>query len=239
MINFEKDFDFFWDLINKNENFAFARYADGEVLLMKGLQVSENTQAFNIDRWKSPNTLTRVGKELLESLNHEEENYYYAISGKNDNLSDYDFLVNNIKQNKDKLTFVNLWINANYKRTKINYSQLKREVVLICNQKARTENFPFPVKEIIPFPDDCITFWESNSDLFINNLIEKVSKLENELFFISCGPVSEIIISNLYKKNPNNTYVDVGSSIDEFVHKRITRPYMIPNSIYSKQISTF
>ena len=43
----------------------------------------------------------------------------------------------------------------------------------------------------------------------------------------------------MYKANPKNQYIDVGSSLDEFTHGRITRPYMDVNSPYSNEISKF
>jgi Asp-tRNA(Asn)/Glu-tRNA(Gln) amidotransferase A subunit family amidase len=75
--------------------------------------------------------------------------------------------------------------------------------------------------------------------ILTSEIIEKYSSMTNQLFFISCGPISEIIIDVLYKANPNNTYIDVGSSIDEFVHGYKTRPYMYNTSPYSKLISKF
>ena len=147
MDKFSKDFDFFWEKIEKKENFSFSRYADGEILLMKGLEVGENTQAFNVDKWKSPNNLTKVGMHLLKTLNHNEDNYYYAIPGINDNIEDYHFLKNKIISNN--LTFVNLWINNNYNKTKNRLNNLNRDVILICNEKANSENFPFKINEII------------------------------------------------------------------------------------------
>jgi hypothetical protein len=239
MEKFNSDFNNFWGLINTNINFTFARYADGEVMLMKGQAVSDGTQASSIDKWKAPNSLTKVGEQLLETLNHVEDNYFYAISSITDNINDYTFLKNNIKQKEDKLTFVNLWINANYNLMVKNLCSNKREVILICNKDAKKENFPFNVIDITPFPDDCINFWVENDKSFIDEITKKYSALNNQLFFISCGPISEIIIDALYKANPNNTYVDVGSSIDEFVHGYKTRQYMDNNSYYSKLISKF
>lgn len=238
MEKFKSDFEYFWSLIEKGENFTFARYADGEVMLMKGQPVTEGTQAFSIDKWKAPNTLTKVGGELIATLNHTEPNYFYAISSKTDNINDYQYLKENIKQTEDKLTFVNLWINANYLSMKRKLCANKREVILICNEEAKIENFPFNVTEIIPFPNDCINFWENNSVEFLDKL-NNFKDLNNQLIFISCGPISEIIIHKLYENNPNNTYVDVGSSIDEYVHGKLTRPYMDPSSFYSKMISSF
>jgi len=239
MDKFFTDFDYFWGKIERNENFTFTRYADGEVMLMNGISVKEGTQAFNVDKWSAPAKLTKVGVELLESLNHIENDYFYAISSKTDNINDYLYLRNNIKQNDDNISFVNLWINANYQKTIEKYKTLNRPVTLICNYKAKKDNFPFNVDRIIPFPDNCIEYWEISGDSFVEMLINEVGKKQNELFFISCGPVSEIIIHKLYKNNPNNTYIDVGSSIDEFVHGQKTRPYMNDGSIYSKMISSF
>lgn len=239
MDKFDLDFDFFWDLIDRGINFTFTRYADGEVMLMRGEEVNAATQAARVDNWMAPAKLTRVGRELLTTLNHKESNYYYGISGKNDNVEDFLFLINNIKQTGDTISFVNLWINANYNRMLKKICSLKRKVVLICNEIAEIDNIPFPVSDLIRFPNSCIDFWETNADEYTSMLIDKVGNLEDQLFFISCGPVSEIIIHRLYENNPKNTYVDVGSSIDFFVHGRETRPYMNSNSEYSKAKSIF
>jgi hypothetical protein len=239
MDKFFIDFDYFWGMIEKGENFTFSRYADGEVMLMKGNQVDFNTQAYKVDKWGAPNHLTKLGSELFDSLKHTENNYYYAISSTTDNKSDYDFLNENITQSKDKLTFVNLWINANYLKMKKNLCKLTRDVVVFCNHKATKDNFPFNVIDITKFPDDCVNFWENNSEAFKTEITQKYKDYNNTLFLISCGPASEVIIDALYKSNPNNTYIDVGSSIDEFVHGYQTRPYMDPTSQYYNMISKF
>tara|TARA_Y100000114_G_scaffold114540_1_gene108578 strand:+ start:7276 stop:7989 length:714 start_codon:yes stop_codon:yes gene_type:complete len=237
MSKFDNDFTYYTDLINSNTNFAYARYADGEVQLMKGNPIGNNSQAFMVDKWSSPNTMTKVGLQLLESLKHKEKNYHFAISGKNDNLADYEFLTERIPN--DNLTFANLWINANYQKMMKFYNSLKKEVYLICNYKAKPSNFPFKVAEIFPFPDDCITYFNDLGEDYLKQLLDYTSQVKDKLFLVSAGPVSEILIHEMYNTNPNNQYVDVGSSIDEFVHCRKTRPYMDPNSIYANEKSNF
>ena len=74
---------------------------------------------------------------------------------------------------------------------------------------------------------------------YVKELLEYITQVENQTFFVSAGPVSEILIHRMYVANPNNQYVDVGSSIDEFTHGYKTRPYMDSNSQYSKEISYF
>ena len=138
---FQTDFEYYTNLIKSDTNFAYARYADGEVALMKGINVGHNTQAFAVDRWSSPNFLTKVGEELLESLKHTEINYHYAISAHSDSISDYKFLTERI--NNNNITFANLWINANYQNMYKFYCELNKDVFVICNHRARKENFPF------------------------------------------------------------------------------------------------
>ena len=238
MKDFNRDFEFFTGLISSQNNFAYARYADGEVALMKGNSVGQGSQAYHVDNWQAPNKITKAGTELLESLSHTEDNYYYAISSNTDWVNDHDFLKKHIK-NQNNITFANLWINANYAKMKAFYQGLKKEVYLICNEKAKKESFPFPVVEIFPFPNNCVEYWEEYGEDYISQLIEYASQIQNKTFFVSCGPVSEIIIHRLYQANPNNQYVDVGSSIDEFVHGYKTRPYMDPTSKYANEISYF
>jgi hypothetical protein len=237
MEQFKADFIKFTEKIKNGENFAYARYADGEVLLMRGNEVGLQTQAFQVDNWKAPNQLTKVGKELLESLTHTESNYYYAIAS--DSLSDHYFLMERLKTKKENLTFANLWINSNYQQMKEFYLNFQKDSFVICNHKAVKDRFPFKVKELFPFPDNCIEYWENYGDDYISQLSEYVSQVENQTFFISAGPVSELIVHNLYLVNPNNQYIDVGSSLDEFIHGRKTRPYMIEGTIYSNETSKF
>lgn len=237
MNKFEKDFIYYTNLIESYNNFAYARYADGEVALMKGIGVGTNTQAFQVDRWFSPNTLTPVGEQLLETLKHTESNYHYAISAHSDSKDDNSFLMDYI-ENKN-ITFANLWINSNYQKMFEFYKNLKKEVFLICNYRAKKENYPFKVLEIFPFPDDCINYWNDYGQEYVKELLEYITQVENKTFFVSAGPISEILIHKMFCANPNNQYIDVGSSIDEFTYGFKTRPYMDPNSNYSKEISYF
>ena len=236
-MKFNDDFIFFTDKIKSGEPFAYARYADGEVALMKGVSVGVQSQAFQVDRWLAPDQLTKVGEGLLDSIKHTEDNYYYAISAHSDNIGDYEFLKSHLKT--DKLTFANLWINANYQKMKEFYSTLDKSVYVICNHEAKAERFPFKINEIFPFPDNCILYWEEHGEDYITQLLDYTSQLSGETIFVSAGPVSEILIDKMYKANPNNQYIDVGSSLGEYIHGYKTRPYMDESSQYSKEISFF
>jgi hypothetical protein len=232
------DFDKFWELINSNINFSFVRYADGEIMLINGTPVGTNTQAFEKDKWYSNGGVSKLGSDLDKCLSLDYSNFYFAISSVTDNISDYLFLINKIK-NKDNVTFANLWINANYNKTISNIKNLKRDVVLICNEACKLENIPFEVVDFLPFPNDCVNFWENNSDDFTNKLVNLSNKHNNTLFIVCCGPTSAVLIQKMFTTNQNNTYIDFGSSLDIFIHNKETRPYMDSKSVYNKMISKF
>ena len=236
MKDFDADFIKFTKMIVSDNNFSYARYADGEVMLMKGIPVGINTQAFLQDKWSSTDHISLLGLDLLKTLLHTESNYYYAITSPNQSLSDYTFLSSNIKQHTDNITFSDLWINANYPKFKKFIMNLDIPVNLIANQNCVSQkNIPLIIKDIFPIKNDCVNYYQNNKEQLLIDVSDFVKNKINELFFISAGPLSEIIIHQAYSTNPNNKYIDVGSAIDEFVHGRATRPYMIPNSFYATQ----
>ena len=234
---FKQDFEYYVDLIENGDNFSYARYADGQVRLMKGQQISMGTQAYLQDKWSSPNKLTKVGLKLQQTLNHKESNYHYAISAHSDSVQDCQYLMSKIEN--PNITFANLWINANYQNMKKFYQNLKHQTLIICNNKALACNFPFPVSKLIRFPDDCIRYWETHGEEYLNGVLRQIKQLQNKIVFVSAGPVSQILIHQMYIANSLNKYIDVGSSLDEYIHRRKTRPFMNEDSSFSKQISYF
>ena len=81
-MNFQEAHKFFTDLIESDQNFALARYQDGEVALIKNEGINRQTQAYQTDGWEAPAKPTKLGKALADGLSHTENNYYYGIPGK-------------------------------------------------------------------------------------------------------------------------------------------------------------
>ena len=236
--HFVEDFYKFKNKILSKENFAYARYADGEVRLMLGIGVGKNTQAYNQDGWSCDEKMYLLGKVLLDSIRHTESNYYYAITSPNQNKNDYSYLYSRILQKEQNITFADLWINGNYSLFKdFIHKELNEDVVLIASDDGLGRNLsPLRCKQYIPIPKDCVNFYEQNYLQIDQYLEELASSHKNTLFFVSAGPLSEVIIHKLFCKNPNNRYIDVGSAIDEIIHGKITRPYMIEGTSSYREI---
>lgn len=228
-LTFKEHFAYFKNKILSNENFVFARYADGERMILNNQSILQGTQAFNVDKWRYENN-TVFSKDLLATCHHRESNYYYAVSCKCCDPQGAEFYKKLL--NDHNLTFSNLFINANYNSFIEFVDKLDREVILIANKSCKTAKYPFKTINTLPIENDCVNWYEKNKTAILLGLEAVAKKYNNKLFFISAGPLSEILIHHLYITNPNNSYVDVGSSLDIYTHGKITRPYQQKDSIY-------
>lgn len=83
--------------------------------------------------------------------------------------------------------------------------------------------------------DDCVNFFETDCASLINRIIAEVGHEKNLLYVVSAGSLSNVIIAELFKRNPDNCYVDFGSSIDLLTHDKVTRSYMVDGTSYARQ----
>ena len=227
-IYLEDEFFRVWEKIKNNENFALLRYGDGERAIMTGRSVKAQ------EGWVSPDYVSELGNALLSTLNVLEDNFIYGISCPCCDRSAYYWYSTRIKS-KNR-TFANIFVNRNYKKFIENFEKLNRDAVVIGN--FRGENSKIGNLNVLKYysvPDDCFQFWKNEAPAFIESIKKDFSDKNNLLYVVSAGPMSEPIIYELYKNNPNNCYIDFGSSIDKYIHKKQTRPYEKPDNKYAKR----
>lgn len=232
--DFETDLSLLCDLIKSNESFAFLKCADGEASLMKGLSVGQNTQAFQQDKWSAPENLTELGKDLLKAIANNDPRVYIGISCDCCDPSGKEYLWGLIKNKKENVTFSNIFINSNYQSAINFFLSITEPINLIANYRVNVSNFPLNIKSYTPIPDNCVAFYENFKDYFLK-VLDKFKQSSNELFIISAGPLSEVIIDYLWKINPTNKYVDVGSAIGEWIHGQPIRHFSLIDSPYRHQ----
>lgn len=241
--DFVKDFDYLIDRIFiKKQHTIFSRYADGELSLILGREIGVHTQAYQIDKWKSPGTETELGRELEKTLQNNTKDKFYAISCGCCDLSGRDILLQKLKDNKvdmGNITFSNLWINGNYKKIKKVIENIDEEVILIANKDGLNKTYPFKVSHFLPIEDDCVNLWKDDK----KELIESLKKISARptLYLVSAGPLSEVIIELLVTMDNEKLgrYIDIGSALDEFTKGYKTRPYMDENQTYYNQNCAF
>lgn len=228
-IYLEEEFDKFFNKIKDGENFAFMRNADGERAIMMGKSVAAQE-----GNWVLPNYVSKLGQDILKSLDITDPRAYYAISCPCCDREAYYWYSSRIKTKNT--TFANMWINKNFRRFKDTFETISRDAVLIANFRA--EGKPIGNLNILKhyqINDDCISFWKNEAPKMIANIKKDFGDRENLLFVVSAGPMSGPIIAELFKNNPNNCYVDFGSSIDIYYRGKITRPYMKKGHKYAER----
>lgn len=234
--SFDEHFEFFRDKIINKENFVFLRYGDGERIILENRSIPHNTQAYIVDKWTF-NGNSVFSKDLMETCLHKESNFYYGISCKccDESASNY---YKKLLHNHN-ITYSNLFVNGNYEKFIDFCKKIDREVIIIANKNCINSNYPFNVIKKVPIENDCVNWYETNKETIIKGMKILAKKYKDNLFFVSAGPLAEILIHNLYKENPENTYIDIGSALDVYTHGKITRPYQSPGSIYSTKKCTF
>jgi hypothetical protein len=213
------------------EPMAVYRFGDGERMLMLGKSVGRDTQAASVDRWQAKEGLSALGRDLQTVI--ESKQGHFGISCPCCDSASYEAYASGLQ---DCPTFpANLFINANYFRWRVFLPRLSEvPVAVVRNTAADSNKLPFPVQHSFAVPDDCVN-WYENKRTEVSALIRQFAReLEpRTVVLVAAGPLSEALIFFMWNENPNNTYVDVGSSLDEMLYGYKTRPYMDITSLYA------
>lgn len=237
--------DHFYMLMNKfssDENFAFTRFSDGELRIMQGKKLVLASDHYQIGDQKikgayhpedrknvDPTKHQHIKDKLIEAYQHLQENYFVGLScrccvGE----SDFNQMLNWYKGdvNSDLLTWSNLWVNGNYTLFREHMLPLfkNKKIVYIVNKDANLSGLPFEIVKDYRIGENCIinNFGLEN---IIGEWIENES-IENHTFLFSASSLSNMVIYELYKKYPNNTYIDIGTTLNRELGMKGMRGYL-------------
>lgn len=237
--NFREHFRFFYNKLLTKENFAFARYSDGEMFILQNkelklddgiIQIGNQVQwgPYKRDDFKHFNPAEHgfYQKKLVEAFKHRQENYYKGIScsccvGK----ESFNWQIQLHGGDDESLTWANLWVNGNYPLF-IQYvlpAFYNRECVFVGNQNATISNFPFFVKDFRVGYNAMINDYHKIDEM--KNWISE-NNIENHLFLFSASTFSNLAIYELFKEFPNNSYVDIGTCIAPMINMPTQRSYL-------------
>lgn len=138
--DFKLDFSEMVNLIRKKELFAFMRFADGEIGVMQGRKI------IGSDNWISPDTLTKLGQDLLNAISRVDKDIYYGISCGCCDIGGRDYLLSLIKNSRNNVSYSNLFVNGNYEMFLNFLRSLDEKVYVIANESAGFYNFPLEVE---------------------------------------------------------------------------------------------
>lgn len=209
MRDFKEDFFKIYDLLKNNKKFSFSKYADGEYAILRNQKIT------NCDNWTfNPEIHQKYRNELLDSFKFSEEGYYVGISCPCCvPMEHVEWMRENVNVSDEYLTWANLFVNGNYNDfVKYFIPEFKNyDVILVATEKGNKENLPFNVEEYIPITG---TAWKDNFNL-VNELSNRDDS--NKLYLYSAGPLGNMLAAKQWKKNKNNIYIDIGSTLNPWL----------------------
>jgi len=240
--DFKKHFYMLYNKLFNKENFAFTRFSDGELRIMQNKEliladdhykIGDNkvSSAYHPEDHKHFNPIKHqhIRNKLIESYKHLQDNYYVGLSCRccvgdkdfNEMIDLYDG-----DPNSDLLTWSNLLINGNYDLFMNEMLPLfnNRKIVYILNENANVSNLPFNLEKDFRIGENCIinNYGMENE---ISIWIEE-NNINNYVFLFSASSLSNMIIYELYKKYPNNTFIDIGTTLNKLLNMKGSRGYL-------------
>ena len=211
------------------ENFAFSRFSDGEGFVIYNRFLELSDEGYNLNGSKG---YAYYGKEeyklfdpvkhgfyrdrLIDSLKYNAINYYKGLPMRQSCSAfggDFDNMIEIAGGDSPYLTFANLFNNANYT---LFISEMvpifeSKNVVMIVNENANLSRLPFQVKKDFRVGSNCFV----NDYGLIEDIKEYVSAgINGYVFLVSAASLSNLIIHQLFEIYPQNTYIDIGSTLN-------------------------
>tara|TARA_Y100001937_G_scaffold107314_1_gene149852 strand:+ start:38 stop:847 length:810 start_codon:yes stop_codon:yes gene_type:complete len=234
MKNYKQEFDRLLQLVKDGTPFAFSRFSDGEVTVLRNRivvlaedhfiqgdihgekKVYANGYMPEEQKRFIPSENKREHEKLVEAFKFKKKNYIKGIPGQNslDCGESWKFCTELYgSEDWESLSFANVMINGNYSRFIKEMLPLfsERDVVLVANENSKLDKLPFEVKKFFPIGSNCMV---NNFDLpdKIGEWI-KENNISNHLFLFSAASLSNFLCYDLFKNHDNNQYMDIGSSL--------------------------
>lgn len=246
--------------------FALLRFVDGERMILQGQNVHTGMQAFSEDKWSWEGGESRLAADMAAALQgHYGEPYFFAFASPQDDEVGLRWYMERTEASCGQLTYANLWVNGMYTQTKAflldTLAQQRTRIVLAANHEGISK-FPacagvtvvpgsgsLPVFgtgtasdalfACIALPDDAVNTWQDDvkREQTLAAYVDTARTVPDGTLFITCGgPLSKPLIAAAWKAAPKHQFVDFGSTMDEILKGRKTRPYMRSDTHYSKII---
>jgi hypothetical protein len=228
------------DAIKSGENISFSKFCDGEWAVLCNQKI--NNKEFWFDPDKKLDQLKR--KSLMDAFQYKNDRYFVGITCvRVFGLHTHKLMKEVSGQNEEHLTWADIWVNSNYRYFTENILPLfsKRPVLLFCNENGNVDNLPFTPYMILPVKHNA---WEYNWN-FVEESKQIISKLKqqgmnNMLVLFCCGPFGNILCHQLTEHEPDNTYLDIGSTLNPYLKSAgFERDYYMGENYFSNMVGAW
>tara|TARA_R110002110_G_scaffold203787_3_gene414983 strand:- start:96 stop:893 length:798 start_codon:yes stop_codon:yes gene_type:complete len=228
--DFTKDFDHVLNKLKAHENFAFTRFSDGELFILQNKTVVLSDNHYITGDIKGPNRYTKeehkefypdkhqeYRDKLIECYRYTQDNYYKGICTSTDGhigRENFDWMINFHGGDHENLTFANLLINANYSRfvEEIIPVIADRPILYVVNKMADLSLLPFDIKKAFLVGSNCMIDNYDTAEEVTEYIAQE--NISDHIILCSAASLSNYVIYEGFKNNPNNTFLDIGSCLN-------------------------
>jgi hypothetical protein len=196
--------------LENREAFAFSRYGEGDLRILMGKL--KKCPEFKYDPQDPTDLFPK--ERVFDSFRYQSLNYYVSIAcpecvGE----QNFEWAKRNSGLDDDHLTWSNLFVNSNYDyyREKIVPIFKEYDVVLVCQRSATLQNLPFPVRRDFRVGTNA---WRDDYDMEEIRSYLKKENIKGSLFLFCARTFSCIMTHQLHALCQENTYLDIGSTLD-------------------------
>lgn len=219
--SFAGDLSLLIDAVRAHQPFAFSRFGDGEWTIIRDLPIDITQKENGEFRFDPADARDQASRQaLIDSFHYVAPGYLVGIGcpccwG----LELLRPLRALCRQPESRLTWANLWGNANYPRVcreLIPAFNSYHDVFIVCHRRADPSRLPFRVSDAFPVGTNA---WTEDF-----GLLERITRLARShrgaLFLFCAGPFANILAQRGHAANPANTYLDFGSVLDPWLFAR-------------------
>jgi hypothetical protein len=223
------------DLLKAHTPFALARFGHAEMEMLQGRLMHGRAVAGGHEYRYAPadpgNDIPR--QRLWDSFTFSQPNYLVGINCPHCCLtpgneeSDFEWMRQNSGQPEDRLTFATVYFYSNYAHYLRDVLPLYREyrTVLVCHESGNVSTLPFEPIKVFRNGFDA---WRRNWPLVevVRDYITR-ERIRGGLFLFCAGALGCVLAHQLYAFCPENSYLDIGSSLDPYLFNgALTRRYL-------------
>lgn len=228
--SYSQDISILHQAIRDKEHISFSKFCDGEWAVLSNHSIN------NKEFWFDPNSEKDQFKRrsLMNAFRYKSDRYFVGITCVKVFGQHTHKLMKQVSgQTEDHLTWADIWVNSNYPYYVENIIPLfsERPVIIFCNENGHIENLPFKPKMVFPLKHNA---WEYNWNLIDEAKSYISTGIRDSIFLFCCGPFGNILCHQLTDYEPNNTYLDIGSTLNPYLKSAgFERDYYLGNNFFS------
>jgi hypothetical protein len=222
--------DNFISLLKSKTPFSFVRFSDGEIEILRNryLEIGGGKTVFRGREFKNnfpdfdakkfdPRIHQNIRKDLLSSALFRDKNFYKGIPTlHNEATKDREFLLRLNGGFDTNMTFSDLFLNSNYRKYRdevVPLFESYENIYVIANYRSKPIGILEKAK-YINIPDNFFATYDS----VVDSVFAQIKDISNgSLILSSASSLSNILGHRMYVQNPNITFLDIGTSINDLL----------------------